>query len=514
MTETEAVVEKTALKEEHANAHDMKLTPLIIIQQVASLALCAFCVTIVGALIFTGNTRVADETNPWIALIVCALAVTWLSMIEGCQASLVGLPPVDPVLYKDSHPITYKIAGMVFSGDNFDRFLMGRQFMVLLVVFVINQCGAPLDPKVDVLGLPEGVKFVFLDIGLAMLIFTAILGQLHTEINASYCMIAFVNNYFAYFTVFTALCIEKMGILHSAYLIKDFLGAVTGKPIITNEPPKKGAVFLFYWGRVIMSLAILGFCCAIILASLFQGKSMITVKHPNISNGLSVVLLLIFMTIIGILEGTQIAYFSVAKLTKADREKGYLATKTSEILFDGTGVNLPGFMVGRQLTVCGNFFLVGSICSLNIIPGTGNNIFGVSDGAQEFLNFGFQGAVTTTILASLIWRYTASAFPFPFINNPISFGLMLFAIGLNNSGLCHGAWVIARVVKKITGLQYDEVYVGTPEERAANNHPDKDLTPEQDVGHLHGTHFMGHLCGSHDPLDGPTKSKDPIDAAA
>jgi len=71
MTETEAVVEKTALKEEHANAHDMKLTPLIIIQQVASLALCAFCVTIVGALIFTGNTRVADETNPWIALIVC-----------------------------------------------------------------------------------------------------------------------------------------------------------------------------------------------------------------------------------------------------------------------------------------------------------------------------------------------------------------------------------------------------------------------------------------------------------
>ncbi len=83
------------------------------------------------------------------------LAITWLGMIEGQQASLVGLPPVDPELYKDSHPITYKNGALAFQGDNFDRYLMGRQFMVLLVVFVINQCAQPLDPAVDVLNMPE-----------------------------------------------------------------------------------------------------------------------------------------------------------------------------------------------------------------------------------------------------------------------------------------------------------------------------------------------------------------------
>ena len=71
MTAAEIEVEKPALREEHANAHDMAMTPSVIIRQVLSLALCIFSVTIVVALIFTGNTRVANDTNPWIALIVC-----------------------------------------------------------------------------------------------------------------------------------------------------------------------------------------------------------------------------------------------------------------------------------------------------------------------------------------------------------------------------------------------------------------------------------------------------------
>ncbi|KAL7529108.1 hypothetical protein ACHAXR_002795, partial [Thalassiosira sp. AJA248-18] len=214
--------------EEAAAAHDAKLTPFTIFRYVASIGLLIFSIIIVGALMFTGNTRVASETNPWVAIIVCILAVVWLSMIEGQQASLVGLPPVDPDLYKDSHPVTYKNAALAFKGDNLDRYLMGRQFMVLLVVFVINQCAGPLDPTVDVLGLPDGVKLVFLDIGLGMIIFTCILGQLTTQVNASHCMIDFINNYFALFTLYTAMAVEFSGIMHCSYLIQNILSAASG----------------------------------------------------------------------------------------------------------------------------------------------------------------------------------------------------------------------------------------------------------------------------------------------
>jgi len=494
----------------HEDGHDIKLTPFTLLRYTLSVALLAFSIAIVVALIFTGNTRVARDANPWVALIVTMIAIIWLSMIEGEQASLVGLPPVDPDLYKDSHPITYKVAALAFRGDNLDRYLMGRQFMVLLVVFVIGQCTAPLDPTVDVLGLPAGVKFVFLDIGLATIVFTCVLGQLTTQVNASHCMIDFANNYFALFTLYVAMTIEFTGVMHSAYLIQNILAAVSGKPIQSNEPPKTGFTFAFFWGRVIMSLAILGFCVTVVLYALLNGYTTVSVKYPSISPPLAVVLLFFFMSVVGCLEGMQIAFFAVAKIPASERGSGVFGKKTCDLLFSGNGQNLPGFMIGRQLTVVCSFFLVGSFTSLTIVPGEGNNIFGVSDSAQAFLNYGFQGAVMTTILASITWQYAASAFPIAFMNSPVTYVLLLVALSLEFTGICAGAWVLALVQKKIMGFQYDEVYVGTPEERLANNHPDKEFT--DDVGHLTGGGFMGHAVGSHDALDGPITSKDALDA--
>jgi len=354
-----------AVKEsDHADSHDIKLTPFTIFRYVASLGLLVFSIIIVGALMFTGNTKVASEANPATALIVCILAIVWLSMIEGQQASLVGLPPVDPDLYKDSHPMTYKNAALAFKGDNLDRYLMGRQFMVLLVVFTINQCGGPMDPTVDVLGLPDGVKLIFLDIGLAMVIFTCILGQLTTQVNASHMMIDYINNYFALFTLYTTMFVEFTGIMHSSYLVQNLLSAVSGKPIISNEPPKTGAVFAFFWFRVVMSLAILGFCLAVTLVALFNGQTMMAVKYPSIPNGVSVFLFFFFMAIVGMLEGMQIAFFAVAKVPADERGTSFFGQKTCDLLFKGNGQNLPGFMIGRQLTVVFSFFLVASITGL------------------------------------------------------------------------------------------------------------------------------------------------------
>lgn len=269
--------------------------------------------------------------------------------------------------------------------------------------------------------------------------------------------------------------------------------------------------FAFFWGRVLMSLAILGFCLAATLVALFNGQTSISSKYPSITPGVAVFLFFFFMAIVGMLEGMQIAFFAVAKLPANERGTSFFGQKTCELLFKGNGENLPGFMIGRQLTVVASFFLVGSITSMNIVPGTGQNIFGVSDGAQAFLNYGFQGAVITTILASISWQLAASAFPIAFLNNPATYILLCLALFLEFTGLCSGAWVLARVLKTTLKYQYDEVYVGTPEERAANNHADKAYG--DDVG-LAGAGFRGFACGSRDALDGPIASVDVIDDAA
>merc|ERR1719148_210017 len=362
--------------------------------------------------------------------------------------------------------------------------------MVLLVVFVINQCAGPMDPTVDVLGLPDWVKLIFLDVGLGMIIFTCILGQLTTQVNASHCMIDTINNYFALFTLYTTMIVEWSGIMHASYLIQNLLSAISGKPIVTNEEPRTGAAFAFFWGRVLMSFAILGFCMAATLVALFQGRTSVTTKYPTISTGMSVFLFF---------------FFPVAQLPANERGTSFFGKLTCDLLFKGNGANLPGFMIGRQLTVVSSFFLVGSITSMNIVPGE-DNIFGVSDAAQAFLNYGFQGAVITTILASITWQLAASAFPIAFLNNPFTYLLLVIALTLEFIGLCSGAWVLARVMKTVLKYNYDEVYVGTPEERMAKGHGDKAMAG----GLAGGVYFQ---CGSHDALDGPIDIADSEDAA-
>ena len=60
-----------AAKASAAESHDVKLTPFTILRYIASIGMLIFSIVIVGALMFTGNTRVAKETNPWVSLIVC-----------------------------------------------------------------------------------------------------------------------------------------------------------------------------------------------------------------------------------------------------------------------------------------------------------------------------------------------------------------------------------------------------------------------------------------------------------
>ena len=93
----------------------------------------------------------------------------------------------------------------------------------------------------------------------------------------------------------------------------------------------------------------------------------------------------------------------------------------------------------------------------------GKNIFGVSDGAQTFLNYG------AAILALIYWQLADSAFPIAFVNTTV-FLLCLMLFLLKSTGLCSGAWVLIRIPQTNLKYQYDKVHVRTQEERVTNNH--------------------------------------------
>jgi uncharacterized membrane protein len=121
-------------------------------------------------------------------------------MVEGGQGALVGLGPVDSDLYKESHPTTYRCTSTVYKGDNLNRYLLGRQFMVILIVFIIELSGAAHggDHGVELWGLPSWIINVFLVSGVAMILFTCMVGQLNSEIIGCHYMLDYRKYTFLY----------------------------------------------------------------------------------------------------------------------------------------------------------------------------------------------------------------------------------------------------------------------------------------------------------------------------
>merc|ERR1712113_229294 len=191
------------------------------------------------------------------------------------------------------------------------------------------------------------------------------------------------------------------------------------------------------------------------------------------------------MSVVGMLEGMQIAFFGVAKLTEDERGDNSWALSTCDILYNRrNGLNLPGFMIGRQLCVVTCFFVVARVTTQNVGEDDGN-VMGLPDGVQKFLNLGFQGALITTILGSISWQLVAGAFPVAFLSNPVTYILLRICLFLEATGICNGAWVLAAIFKKIFGYQKDEVYIGTAEERKARGMKD-DSKREIDMPALSG----------------------------
>jgi silicon transporter len=446
-----------------ASDHDVPFTPVLIFKWVYSTIALIFSCVIIMVLIFDEASSLGKDVHPGLAVVVFWAAVLWLTMVEGSQASLVGLPPVDKELYKDSHPISYKLACLIFKGDNLDRYLMGRQFMVLLIVFVINMSGGPAEGS-EVFGWPETFQQIFLGSGLAMILTTANIGQLMAQVNASHCMIDYINNYFAVFTIYTAMAIEFSGIMHASYLIQYAVAALAGKPVESEEGPRTAPEAVFFWVRALMSTVICGFAFAVIFKSLFDGHTTVWDGLPEV---VALILFFVLLSVVGMLEGMQIAFFAVAKLSKSEQGQSKFSKMTCKLLFKGNGKNLPGFMVGRQLCVVTCFFVVARVTTLKI-PDDKPNIFGISDGFQEFLSTGLHAAVVTTVVGSISWQLVASAFPFMFLSNPLTYVLLRICLLFEATGICCAAWFLAKIHKNIAGFQYDEVYIGTPEDRIAS----------------------------------------------
>jgi hypothetical protein len=370
---------------------------------------------------------------------------------------MVGLQPIDQAHYATTHPRTLRCTNVAHKGDNIERFIVGRQYLDLSIVFLTSFMVSTTEDA-SVFGLPAIVNDIFLGSDLAVILCTIVFGQLIAQINSASAMLDFMNNWVMVVTTYVALFVESSGILHAVYLVQILFSKIAGKTIETKEPEKTLLQKILFWFRVLMSLGVSIFAIVVFCTALFGGNTPVREAIPS---SVSILSLLLLLVLGGFMEALQIAFFAVKHVPTAQVQANARASRNLDIIFRQD--KLQAFLVGRQIAQTVIMFLIARIITVEM-KGGASNLFGVSDGVQAVFNSGVLNALVSTIFASLSWRVTANTFPMLFLSNPVSIWIIRLCLVVEGTGVCDAAWIFAKIHLYVVRYRSDDEYLGKAEE--------------------------------------------------
>jgi len=155
-----------------------------------------------------------------VAFLLFVVAGVFLAHLEGLQVAILVSEGKDPTPYASTHPRGYKLMQLALTEKNVRRFLVGRQFLVIFVVFLINQC--TIFPKISHLGLPEVVWFVFVSLGFPTAINILCWCQLPAQILGNTDPYLFMDRYGPTLTLYICLFVEWTGLAHFSWVVSAF----------------------------------------------------------------------------------------------------------------------------------------------------------------------------------------------------------------------------------------------------------------------------------------------------
>ena len=119
----------------------------------------------------------------------------------------------------DQYPQIIRLQKLVDNTEKVRRFLCGRQFMVIFVVFLIAQLTILPDIPHDFAGMPETMVTVLVETGLPGVALTLTYGQLISQLFVEEFTLPFLNGPGCYAVTYFGLALEYSGITHFSHLL-------------------------------------------------------------------------------------------------------------------------------------------------------------------------------------------------------------------------------------------------------------------------------------------------------
>jgi hypothetical protein len=155
-----------------------------------------------------------------VAFLLFVFAGLFLAHLEGLQVAMLVAEGQDPAPYAATHPRGFKLMQVALTEKNVRRFLIGRQFLVIFVVFLINQC--TIFPDISHLGINEGVWFFFVSLGFPTAMNILCWCQLPAQILGNTDPYMFMDRYGPTLTLYICLFVEWTGLAHFSWVVSAF----------------------------------------------------------------------------------------------------------------------------------------------------------------------------------------------------------------------------------------------------------------------------------------------------
>ncbi|KAJ1438290.1 silicon transporter-domain-containing protein [Ochromonadaceae sp. CCMP2298] len=406
-------------------------------------------------------------------------AITLLAYVEALHYACVAIEKWDMDQYKERFPRAVKCHALVDTPDKVKKFLVGRQFFVIFVVFLIAQI-------TSFEGLPSILVLIFIQTGLPGIALTLNVGQLISQIYVEEFTLQFMNIYGCEFVIRLSLFAEWIGICNFSWLLYGVVSRIACKKVRRiqktldadnlrstddlNEPTsphtanrgpdfdtgltRKEPLTLFDYAKYIWSTAVTLGSVVVVL----YGISIEAYVLP-IPAGAAYIVALILLTTLYYLEGLMIAIVGTQYWDPETFRTVYpRAYKVHAMMSEPD--NVKRFIIGRQFfTLLTNFFLAQILVFANWKSGSYNPVL-----FFLVIKSGLVGVMIILAFAQLLPELLAAEFPLRFMNMYGSGAICNMCMVFDAIGVGHFAWALYFVTRKmICGSQMsgDTVVEGT-----------------------------------------------------
>lgn len=155
--------------------------------------------------------------HPVAVFIVFVFAGVFLAHLEGIQVAILVAEPKNLEEFKEKFPRGYAMMKRATYEKNVRRFLIGRQFFVIFVVFLINQC--TIFPDISKMGTPGIIWLIFFQLGFPTAINVLCWCQLPTQLLGNHDPFLFMNRLGPRLTLEVCLFTEITGLAHFSWVV-------------------------------------------------------------------------------------------------------------------------------------------------------------------------------------------------------------------------------------------------------------------------------------------------------